>query len=68
MAQRLTYNAPAIAPLGECKSNWEVMGLLATAMGFDEPWLHQTADEVIDEVLTATAEHNPALRGITLDG
>jgi anaerobic selenocysteine-containing dehydrogenase len=63
---RLTYNAPAIAPLGECKSNWEVMGRLAAALGFREPWLHQTPDEVIDEVLTATAEHNPALRGITL--
>jgi len=62
----LTYNAPAIAPLGECKSNWEVMGLLATALGFHEPWLHQSPDEVIDEVLTATALHNPAVRGITL--
>jgi anaerobic selenocysteine-containing dehydrogenase len=62
----LAYNAPAIGPLGECKSNWEVMGLLATAMGFREPWLHQSADEVIDEVLTATAAHNQALRGITL--
>jgi anaerobic selenocysteine-containing dehydrogenase len=61
----VTYNRPAIAPLGECKSNWEVMGLLADALGFDEPWLHQTADEVIDEVLTATAAHNPALRGVT---
>jgi anaerobic selenocysteine-containing dehydrogenase len=62
----LTYNAPAIAPLGECKSSWEVMGRLATAMGFREPWLHQSADEVIEEVLTATAAHNPALHGITL--
>jgi anaerobic selenocysteine-containing dehydrogenase len=62
----LAYNAPAIAPLGECKSNWEVMGLLATALGFREPWLHQSPDEVIEEVLTATAAHNPALRGITL--
>src|SRR5207248_2909519 len=61
----LTYNRPAIAPLGECKSNWEVMGLLAKAMGFTEPWLHQTADEVIDEVVTATARHNPFLRGVT---
>src|SRR5262249_49453536 len=52
---RLTYNAPAIAPLGECKSNWEVIGLLARTMGFSEPWLHQGPDEVIDEVLTATA-------------
>lgn len=60
------YNAATIPPLGESKSNWEVMGLLARTMGFDEPWLHQSADEVIDEVLTATAVHNPALRGITL--
>src|SRR5262249_46868201 len=63
----LTYNQPAIPPLGECKSNWEVMGLLATAMGFEEPWLHQTADEVITEILTATAAHQPAFRGITLE-
>jgi anaerobic selenocysteine-containing dehydrogenase len=63
----LTYNHPAIAPLGECKSNWEVMGLLAGAMGFDEPWLHQCADEVIDEVLTATARNSAILQGVTLE-
>jgi anaerobic selenocysteine-containing dehydrogenase len=63
----LTYNAPAIAPRGECKSNWEVMGLLARALGFDEPWLHQTPDEVIAEVLAGTAVQNPFLRGITLE-
>jgi anaerobic selenocysteine-containing dehydrogenase len=63
----VTYNHLAIAPLGECKSNWEVMTLLADAMGFDEPWLHQTPDEVIDEVLTATAKINPFLKGVTLD-
>jgi anaerobic selenocysteine-containing dehydrogenase len=63
----LTYNRPAITPLGECKSNWEVMGLLAGAMGFDEPWLHQSPDDVIAEVVAATAVHNPALRGITLE-
>jgi anaerobic selenocysteine-containing dehydrogenase len=43
------------------------MGLLAQAMGFDEPWLRQSADEVIEEVLRATAGHNPALREITLE-
>jgi anaerobic selenocysteine-containing dehydrogenase len=63
----VTYNRSAIPPLGECKSNWEVMGLLARAMGFEEPWLHQIAEEVIAEVLAATAVHNPALRGITLE-
>ena len=61
----LTYNAPAIAPRGECKSNWEVMTLLAKAMGFDEPWLAQSAEEVIDEVLAATAAHDPHFAGIT---
>jgi anaerobic selenocysteine-containing dehydrogenase len=61
----LTYNHQAIAPLGECKSNWELMGLLARAMGFEERWLHQSVDEVIDEVLTATANSLPALRGIS---
>jgi anaerobic selenocysteine-containing dehydrogenase len=63
----VAYNERAIAPLGESKSNWEVMGLLAEALGFTEPWLHQTADEVIDEVLLATAEKYPPLRGITVD-
>ncbi len=63
----VAYNRPAIAPLGESKSNWEVMGLLATAMGFAEPPLHQSADEVIRYVLEATARQNPFLRGITLE-
>jgi anaerobic selenocysteine-containing dehydrogenase len=63
----LTYNKPAIAPLAECKSNWQVMRLLAEAMGFDEPWLQQRADEVLAEVLAATAEDNPSLQGITLE-
>jgi anaerobic selenocysteine-containing dehydrogenase len=64
----LTYNQPAIPPLGESKSNWEVMQLLAQCMDFSEPWLQQDPDEVIEEVLTATAESHAALRGITLEG
>lgn len=63
----LSYNAQAIAPVGDALSNWDVLRRLATALGFDEPWLHQTPDEVIDEVLTATAADNPAFDGITLD-
>jgi anaerobic selenocysteine-containing dehydrogenase len=63
----LTYNRPAIAPLGESKSNWEVMGMLATAMGFTDSWLHQSADEVIDEILRATSVHNPRVAGISLE-
>jgi anaerobic selenocysteine-containing dehydrogenase len=63
----LTYNQAAIAPLGEAKSNWEVLGLMAQALGFDDPALYQTPDEVIAEVLAATAAGNPALAGITLE-
>jgi anaerobic selenocysteine-containing dehydrogenase len=63
----LTYNHQAIPPLGECKSNWEVMGLLAREMGFKEPWLYQTVDQAIGEILTATAAHNPLLAGVTLE-
>jgi anaerobic selenocysteine-containing dehydrogenase len=63
----VTYNRPAISPLGECKSNWEVMTLLARALGFREPWLQQTPDEIIDEVLRATGRSNPFVAGITLE-
>lgn len=62
----LTYNHTAIPPLDEARSNWDLMRALAEVMGFDEPWLHQTVDEVIDEILTATAAHNPLLQGITV--
>lgn len=63
----LRYNAPAIAPLGESKGNWDVIRLLAAEMGFDEPWLRQSEDEVIAETLAATAADNPRLAGITLE-
>src|SRR6266852_8513022 len=35
----LQYNMPAIAPVGETRSNWNVMRCLSSAMGFHEPWL-----------------------------
>jgi anaerobic selenocysteine-containing dehydrogenase len=62
----VAYNRQAIEPFGEAKSNWDVMRLLARTMGFDEPWLCQDVDEVIEEVGAATAAHNPAYRHITL--
>ncbi len=63
----LRYNHPAIPPLGQSKNNWDVLRLLAAEMGFDEPWLQQETDEVIAEVLAATARHNPRLAGVTLE-
>ena len=65
--RHLQYNAPAIAPLAEAKSNWDVMRLLAAGMGYDEPWLRQGAEEAIDEVLNATRATSPRLAGVTLE-
>jgi anaerobic selenocysteine-containing dehydrogenase len=63
----LQYNMPAIAPQGEARSNWDVMRCLSSAMGFNEPWLQQDANEVIREILAATVQQNPRLAGITLE-
>ncbi|WP_028457604.1 molybdopterin-dependent oxidoreductase [Chloroflexus sp. Y-396-1] len=63
----LTLNQPAIAPLGEAKSNWEVSRLLARAMGYTEPWLHESAEEAIRGVLDASRAHNLFLADITFE-
>ena len=42
----------AIPPVGESKSNWEVFSLLADGMGWDEPFFRQTADDLIEQLLT----------------
>ena len=63
----LQYNAKAIEPLGESISNWDLIRKLATELGFTEPWLHQSADEVIDEIIEASKLVNPLLSGITLE-
>jgi len=41
-----------IPPVGKSKSNWEVFGLLTEAMGFSEPFFRQTADDLIDHLLS----------------
>ncbi|BCS55692.1 molybdopterin-dependent oxidoreductase [Geobacter sp. SVR] len=56
-----------IPAVGEAKSNWEVFGLLARSMGWDEPFFQLSAEEVIellvDEVNTwRTAADNERLR------
>jgi anaerobic selenocysteine-containing dehydrogenase len=65
--RNLQYNHAAIAPLGEAKSNWDTMRLLARAMGYDQPWLHESAEDAMRGVLDATRARNPRLAGITLE-
>jgi anaerobic selenocysteine-containing dehydrogenase len=50
-----------IPPVGESKSNWEVFSLLAEAMGFTEPFFQQSADDIVDLVLSIP---NPLREGI----
>jgi anaerobic selenocysteine-containing dehydrogenase len=63
----LVYNRQAIPPLGEARSNWDVMRALAETMGFTDAWLQQSSEEVIREIWDATADHAPALTGLSLD-
>ncbi|MGH2613993.1 MAG: molybdopterin-containing oxidoreductase family protein [Thermomicrobiales bacterium] len=65
--RHLQYNHAAIAPLAEAKSNWDVSRLLATAMGYDEPWLHDEPEEVLREIIDGSRPANPTLEGITLE-
>src|SRR5437763_2787403 len=61
----LQYNNPAIAPLGEARSNWDVMRALSESMGFNESWLHDDADTIINEILDPSKAANPPLQDIT---
>ena len=58
----LSLNRPAMAPLGEAKSNWEVFQLLAARMGYEEPSFRQSAEEIIQEALT---HGGAAVEGVT---
>lgn len=65
--RHLQYNHAAIPPLGESKSNWDVMRLLAGALGYTEPWLHEEPEQAIGALLDATRAANPLFAGITLE-
>ena len=45
-----------VEPQGECKSNWELFGLLAEAMGFEEPYFKRTEEEMLEELLSHPEE------------
>ncbi len=60
----LTLNLPAIAPRGEACSNSEFFRRLAHRMGFGEPYLHASDEDLVRLVLDS---RHPALAGITYE-
>ncbi len=60
----LSYNNPAIAPLGEAVSNTELFRRLARAMDIDDPFFYRTDEEMIEASMDWG---NPVMAGITLE-
>ena len=50
----VTFNRPAIEPLGEALPNSEIFRRLARAMGFDEPIFAETDEELCERRSRAT--------------
>lgn len=51
----LTWNEPAIAPVGEAKPNTEIFRLLAERLGLDDPCFRETDEELLASALAGGA-------------
>jgi anaerobic selenocysteine-containing dehydrogenase len=60
----LQYAEPALPAPGECRSNVELFRQLAARMGFDDPCLQDSEDDMIRQLL---ASGSPFLEGITIE-
>jgi len=60
----LQWAEPVLAPQGEAKSNWQVFGLLATALGLAEAHYAAGDEALVREFL---ARGDATVRGITLE-
>lgn len=58
----LALNRPAIAPLGEARTNNDIFRSLATEMGLDEPSLHESDEMLVKALLE---RDHPLLDGVT---
>jgi anaerobic selenocysteine-containing dehydrogenase len=61
--QYLTWNEPAIAPLGEAKPNTEIFRLLADRLDLKDPCFRDSDEELVGQLL-ATARDGVALDGL----
>ncbi len=60
----LGLNLPAVPPPGECLPSTEIFRRLARRMGFNQPELYATDEELIEALLDTD---HPSAKGITLD-
>jgi anaerobic selenocysteine-containing dehydrogenase len=56
-----------IPPVGEARSNWEVFGRLARAMGLDHPFFAQGEDELVELLLARPSPLRDGLDRAALD-
>jgi anaerobic selenocysteine-containing dehydrogenase len=59
----LTWNEPAIEPLGEAKPNTEAFRLLARRLGLDDPCFNDSDQELVDALLADFEEGSLRTRG-----
>jgi anaerobic selenocysteine-containing dehydrogenase len=59
----LTWNEPAIEPLGEAKPNTEAFRLLAARLGLDDPCFRESDRELVDALLAGFEEGELRTRG-----
>ncbi len=60
----LQLNQPAIAPLGEARSNIDAQNAIAKRLGFDDPCFEEGAEEIIRAALEV---EDPRMEGITYE-
>jgi anaerobic selenocysteine-containing dehydrogenase len=61
----VTWNEPAIAPVGEAKPNTETFRLLAERLGLEDPCFRESDAELVDTLLENFAENGLRERGWT---
>jgi anaerobic selenocysteine-containing dehydrogenase len=59
----VTWNEPAIAPLGEAKSNTEAFRLLASRLGLDDPCFSDSDEQLVAELLDGAGMEGLRERG-----
>jgi anaerobic selenocysteine-containing dehydrogenase len=59
----VTWNEPAIEPLGEAKPNTEAFRLIAARLGLDDPWFSESDGELVDALVADFEEVELRTRG-----